>query len=83
MTRQKRVSKFELVARVRSQSKPGKVYEVKRNKETGNLGCNCPDFIFRGRIEGQNCKHINRVLDKGLSLMAAAREIATETQGRL
>jgi hypothetical protein len=48
--------RYTLVATVRSKSRPGKMYEIKRD-EDGNLSCNCPMWVFK-KGGKRSCKHV-------------------------
>lgn len=47
---------WELVASVNSETNQGHTYEVKRNKDTGALGCAC--IAFRFSKGTKTCKHL-------------------------
>ena len=49
------------IAEVKSFSKPGKSYTIKRGLRSGQLSCNCPAWIFQ-KGERKACKHITKVL---------------------
>jgi predicted nucleic acid-binding Zn finger protein len=50
------------IAEVKSFSKPGKSYTIKRSLRSGQLSCNCPAWIFQKGGERKSCKHIIKVL---------------------
>ena len=52
----KRTSPYDLIAVVGSDHEPGRYWEIKRNRLSGALGCNCPSWVF---CKGQpkTCKH--------------------------
>jgi len=52
------LSRGSVIGKIRSERLPGKSYEV-RELPSGELGCTCNDWRFRGTIEpGYICKHI-------------------------
>jgi len=54
---------FDEVYEFASESNPTKTYKVRQRKDTGQLVCSCPAFIFQ-RVtleEKKPCKHINEV----------------------
>jgi hypothetical protein len=51
-------TKWEKVATVQSQSNPMKAYTISRHPASGQLGCNCPQWIY-GR--SRTCKHIQKL----------------------
>ncbi len=50
---------YELITTFASRSRPGKVYQVKRD-ENGNLSCNCPAWIFKANGR-RTCRHVEAV----------------------
>jgi hypothetical protein len=50
---------------VASESKPDKWYTVYEQRD-GTLFCACPDFIYRRRSQGEECKHLRGLRLQGL-----------------
>ena len=61
-----------VVCEVASQSAPDTWYLV-YEMETGSLFCTCPDYLYRRRRRGEECKHLRGLRAQGLiDTMAAA-----------
>jgi len=54
---------YILVATFESKSRPGKMYEVKRDGQ-GNLSCNCPAWIYKANGR-RTCWHVEDVGNNG------------------
>jgi hypothetical protein len=53
------------ICEVASESKPDKWYTVYEQRD-GTLFCACPDFIYRRRSLGEECKHLRGLRLQGL-----------------
>lgn len=52
------LSRAPVVGKVKSSRLPGRMYEIKE-LPSGELGCTCPDWRFKGSVTpGYRCKHI-------------------------
>ncbi len=54
---------YILVATFESRSRPGRMYEVKKD-EAGNLSCNCPAWIYKSNGR-RTCRHVEEVGNNG------------------
>jgi hypothetical protein len=57
----KRQSQWTHVAYVASESEEGVSHEIKRNRRSGRLGCDCTAYRF-ARATHKTCKHIDALL---------------------
>jgi hypothetical protein len=65
------------ICEVASESKPDKWYTVYEQQD-GTLFCGCPDYIYRRRARGEECKHLRELRLQGLlQVVEPARQRVT------
>lgn len=73
------------VFHIESQSRPGKTYEVVKHKDD-SFTCSCPNYMYKGAPDNQECKHIAKVKNTGMYKIAISDElkkrVATERVAR-
>jgi hypothetical protein len=52
----RKASPYDLQAVVGSEHEPGRYWEIKRHRLTGDVSCNCPSWIF-SKGSPKSCKH--------------------------
>lgn len=55
----------------KSKSNPEKSYQVKRNKISGEVSCNCPGWIFKRQGKIRSCRH-TKLVNAKLMLQTAS-----------
>ena len=54
-----------IVGRYKSKSRKGVTYQVRYNKVTQELSCNCPGWTFK-RGTQRKCRHVKQVVTRQL-----------------
>lgn len=69
---------YTLVRTFKSKSRPGTIYRVKRNDQTGVLSCDCPGWIY-GKDNPRTCFHHRAILGQPLDVKAYRDAVAKGT----